>query len=172
MFDVVIVSGPDPDAAARTLATLVEGVVEGLLRRAILASTADGADLRRLADEAGCRAAAGVAESDLGRTIADLSETPHLLVMKAGALVPPGWTDMLYQDLKRRGPPAIDSGVAFRPAALPARLRIAAAMATARPMPLDHGAIVPRAALRHRSFNGERVPTARGWRMARLTVER
>jgi hypothetical protein len=171
MFDAVVVSTAGPEAAARTLGTLVEGVVEGVLRRVVLASAADDPALRKLADEAGCRLAVAAVPGELGRQLSEHLETPHVLVAAGGALLPPGWPDALARELQRRGAPDAQAGFAFRPSGIAARLRLQTALMGGRRVAVAHGALVPRGALAARDFDGRSVPTGRGWRMIPLTVE-
>ncbi len=171
MFDAVILATSGPEAAARTLGTLVEGVVEGVLRRVVLASAADDPVLRRLADEAGCRLAFGAAPGALGRLLGDQLETPHVLVAAGGVLLPPGWPDALARELQRRGAPDAEAGLAFRPSGIAARLRVQAALAARRRVAIDHGVLTPRGSVAGKDFDGGSVATGRGWRMITLTVE-
>ncbi len=172
MFDAVVISGPDPEPAARTFGTLVEGVVAGLVRRAVLLSAHDNDGLRALADAAGCRLAAAVPAGHLGDAVGEHIETDHAIALAAGALLPHDWPNRLRQDLQRRGPPPADAGLAFRPDGLAARLRVMAALTGRRPVPLRHGALAPKAALASRAFDGTHVPTGARWALAQLTVQR
>jgi hypothetical protein len=172
MFDAVVIAGADAEPAARTFATLVEGVVDGMVRRATLASHDDTAGLRALADAAGCRIALGVSKGGFGDALEGNLETPHVIVLTAGALLPPDWPARLRQDLQRRGAPPPDAGLAFRPDGLVARLRVAAALTSRGRLPLGHGALTPVAALTGRGFDGASVPTGGRWAGAQLTVER
>jgi hypothetical protein len=87
MFDAVIFSGRDPEAAARTMACLVEGVVEGMLQRVLVVSRETSAELEKLADASGCRLEQGVAADKLPSVLAVHLETPHILAFDAGALL-------------------------------------------------------------------------------------
>jgi hypothetical protein len=170
MFDALVVSGEDPLPAARTFGALVEGVVEGAIRRAVLLSPADTDALRKLGDEAGCRMVLGA--SAPGAALAGAFETDHVLALEAGAVLPQGWPHLLRQELQRHGAPRRDAGLAFRPAALPARLRLSAAVTLGRPVPLAYGALAPRAAVMARTFDGRSVGAAPGWRVVGLTTAR
>jgi hypothetical protein len=167
MFDVVVIAEADAEPAARSLATLVEGVVDGMLRRAVLLSSAENDGLRGLADAAGCRLVAGVPAGGFGAALTPHLETPHVLALAAGALLPPGWPELLRQAQRQSGAPAEDMALAFRPAGLAARLRLRAAIIGRARLPLTHGALVPRASLTARDFNGVTIAPLR----ARLAVE-
>jgi hypothetical protein len=172
MFDAVVIATADPEPAARSFATLVEGVVQGVVRRATLLSAHDNAELRSLADAAGCRMALGVAPDHVGDALKASLETAHVITLAAGALLPAGWPDRLRHELQRRGAPPPEAGLAFRPDGLVARLHAMAALTSRRKLPLSHGALAPRAALTMRGFDGVAVQTGARWAMAQLTVER
>ncbi len=172
MFDAVVIATADPEPAARSFATLVEGVVDGLVRRVTLLSPHDSGDLRRLGDAAGCRMALGVSPGGFGEALQANAETPHVIALAAGALLPPGWPDMLRREFERRGAPPPHAGLAFRPDALAARLRVMAALAGRRRLPLGWGALAPRASLTSRGFDGVAVETGAQWAMAQVTVAR
>jgi hypothetical protein len=172
MFDAVVITGADAEPAARTFATLVEGVVDGVVRRATLLSSHDTAELRTLADAAGCRMALGVAAGAFGDTLKDSLETSHVITLGAGALLPAGWPDKLRHELQRRGAPPPDAGLAFRPERLAGRLGVVARLAWRGRLPLTHGALVPRSVLVAHDFDGLAVPTGARWAMAQLTVQR
>ncbi len=171
MFDAVVIAGADPEPAARTLAGLVEGVVDGMARRVVLASLADTDALRRLADAAGCRLALGVPQGGFGAALREHLEAAHALAFTAGALLPAGWPEILTQELRRRGPPGADAGLAFRPAGLGARLALLAA-AKGRRLPLAYGVLAPRAALTGGGFDGAAVRVRHGALAAHLTTAR
>jgi hypothetical protein len=170
MFDALVVSGDDPLPAARTFSALVEGVVEGAIRRAVLLSPADTEALRKLGDEAGCRMMLGAGAP--GAALAGAFETDHVLALAAGAVLPQGWPHLLRQEFQRRGAPAREAGLAFRPSALPARLTLAAALHLGRPVALAYGVLAPRAAVMAKTFDGASVRAGAGWRMLGLATER
>jgi hypothetical protein len=172
MFDAVVIAAADPEPAARSFATLVEGVVEGMVRRVTLLSAHDSKELRLLADAAGCRTALGTPPTGFSEALKDGLETQHVIALAAGALLPAGWPDMVRHELQRRGAPPSTAGLAFRPDALVARLRVMAALTGRRRLPLGHGALAPRAALTGRSFDGSAVETGAKWALAQMTVVR
>jgi hypothetical protein len=167
VFDAVIIAATDAEPAARTLATLIEGVVEGVLGRAILLAPRETDDLLRLADAAGCRFVAPVAGEMLRPHLA----TAHVLAVRAGALLAPGWPEMLRRELARRGAPGEGRALAFRPAALGATVRLQA-LAAGRRVPLDHGALAPRALVTAHGFDGSSLKAQRVTIAAHLRVSR
>jgi hypothetical protein len=172
MFDALVITGADPEPAARSFATLVEGVVAGMIRRVVLMSTEDNAGLRALADASGSRIALGLPKTGFGEAARDHLETPHAIVLEAGALLPPDWPHLLRQELQRRGAPPPDAGLALRPDALAARLQLHLAMIGRRRASVSHGVLAPKTALVSRSFDGLHVETGPRWAMGRITVER
>jgi hypothetical protein len=95
-----------------------------------------------------------------------------VLLFTAGALAPPGWADALRQEIVRRGVPPAAAGIAFRPASLPARLGLSAAISLHRRLPLDHGVLAPRGAVTAKDFDGGAIRAGPGWRMTAITVAR
>jgi hypothetical protein len=172
MFDAVIFSGPDPEAAARTLAGLVEGVVESLLNRVLVISAAEDTRLEKLADASGCRLEQNVAPPRLAATMALHLATGHVFAFEAGALLPPGWPSLLNQEFQRRGLPGLEETLAFRPAALGARLKLTAAITARRPLPLTYGALLPRSAITDKGYPGGPVSLRKAARMTAMTVTR
>jgi hypothetical protein len=158
MFDALVLAHQDPAPAARTLATLVEGVV------AIVALGA-GVALDPLADAAGC----GIVRAMDIPTLSSVLSTPHVIVLPAGALLPPGWPDQLASDLTRFGAPGALESVFFRPEALAARARLGVSTWIGR-YALSHGALVPRSAVLTTGFNAVALRAPGAVRMAKLTV--
>jgi hypothetical protein len=172
MFDCIVFSGPDPEPAARTLAGLVEGVVDGVLGRMLLVSAAAGGELSMLADASGCRLEQGVSPERLCEVLAGHLTTPHALAFEAGALLPAGWPQLLQQELQRRGEPGTAVALAFRPEALAARLRLIAAIGVRGRLPLAYGALLPKARLTDRGFKGGPVKTYGPIHMTQMSVGR
>ena len=73
-----------PDAVVRTLAALVPAAIEGLVRDVVLAAPAGDADLRKIADHAGCELAE--ADQPHGIIAAGLKRArgESLLILRAG----------------------------------------------------------------------------------------
>ena len=176
MFDVVVLAEGDAVSAARTLSTLVEGVVQGHLRRLVLASPDEHEDLAALADEAGCRLEAGVPLGALWPRLAAHISTPHVLVIAAGTLLAPGWTNLLRTDGLRQGALHLNQSVFFMPEERLARLKLRAALALRRPVPVRRGAIVPIGSLVRGALDGTHVrlrgQEGHSARMARVVVGR
>ncbi len=172
MFDVVVLVEKDVVAGARTLASLVEGVVEGHLRRLVLVSSETSTELAALADQAGCRLEAGVARGDLGHRLAAHLTTPHSLVMVAGTLLEPGWTHALRADGLRHGVLKGAQAVFFTPEDRAARLKLRLGVALRRPAPVLHGVLASTHALLHGGFDGQRLRTGHASRLARVITGR
>jgi hypothetical protein len=172
MFDVVVLVEKDVVAAARTLASLVEGVVEGHLRRLVLVSSETSAELTALADQAGCRLEAGVPRGELGHRLAAHLTTPHSLVIAAGTLLEPGWTHALRSDGLRNGAVQGAQAVFFTPEDMAPRLKLRLGVALRRPAPVLHGVLASTHALLHGGFDGQRLRVGRAARVARVITGR
>jgi hypothetical protein len=172
MFDAVIFSGRDPEAAARTMACLVEGVVEGMLQRVLVVSTERSDDLETLADASGCRLEQDVSAENLSGVLAAHLQTLHVLAFDAGALLPPGWPHLLQREFQRRGQPDAEVSLAFRPEGLGDRLRLIARIGVRGRVPLAYGALVPRAHLADRTYRGGAVKTHGPIHLTQMSVAR
>jgi hypothetical protein len=172
MFDAVIFSGADPEAAARTLSTLVEGVVENMVARVTVVSFEEGPDLAKLADAAGCRVLAGVERSKLREQLSAVLESTHLLALRAGALLPPGWPGLLRAEIAQRGMPGGGVALLFEPMLLKDRVKLIVTQTVKGRFPLDHGALVPRTALLEGGFDGQTIKVFGPVQMSRLKVMR
>jgi hypothetical protein len=142
---IVIVDGEDPyrtEATARSLATLVEGVVDGGLARLLLVTSSPAGDLAKLADASGCRLAADVNQDNLASTLGAHLTQPRTLLLRAGCLLPPGWPDTLARSPANRA-------LVFSPDNAGVRLSLAMRLRFSRPIAIDHGVIVSRGAARH-----------------------
>ncbi|MGB6120085.1 MAG: glycosyltransferase [Mesorhizobium sp.] len=89
MISVLIETMNDEPALARTLAALVEGAVEGVVREVIVCDGGSGDHSRALADEAGCvwLEAGGIA-AGIARAKGD-----WLLLLEPGAILARGWVE-------------------------------------------------------------------------------
>jgi hypothetical protein len=125
------------EAAARTLATLVEGVVDGGLSRVLLVSAGPEEDLASLADAAGCLLACNVVPANAAATIAEHLSAEWLLMLRAGCLLPPGWAQVVASADH-------DAGTVFKPTGLRKRLAMTTRMKLGLPLPTDSGIIVRR----------------------------
>ncbi|MGJ0506911.1 MAG: transposase [Methylocystis sp.] len=80
------------DAVARSLASLVDSCVQGLVADAVLAG-APGAGLDRIADEAGCALVESAAAAEgLAQALA-IARRDHVFLLAAGAAVERGFVD-------------------------------------------------------------------------------
>jgi hypothetical protein len=172
MFDAVIFSGKDPEAATRTMAGLVEGVVDGMLQRVIVISTQSSDGLETLADASGCRLEQGVEAENLSGVLATHLQTPHVLAFDAGALLPPGWPLLLQREFQRRGQPDAEVSLAFRPEGLGDRLRLIARIGIRGRIPLAYGALVPRVHLLAKTYRGGAVRTHGPIHLTQMSVGR
>jgi hypothetical protein len=172
MFDAVIFSGPDPEHAARTLAGLIDGVIDGLLRRVLVVSASQNADLDKLADASGCRLEQGVEARRLPAVLASHLETSHVLAFEAGALLEPGWPVHLNRMFQRHGLPASDAAIAFRPENFGPRMVLRWIALPTGHLPLTHGLLLPMSCLVVPDFNRKTARVSGGIRMAPLTVAR
>ena len=172
MFDAVIFSGKDPEAAARTMACLVEGVVEGMLQRVLVVSAESSDGLEKLADASGCRLEQDVAAGKLAGVLAAHLQTPHVLAFDAGALLPPGWPHLLQREFQRRGQPDAEVSLAFRPEGLGDRLRLIARIGVRGRVPLTYGALVPLARITDKAYRGGAVKTHGPIHMTQMGVGR
>jgi glycosyltransferase involved in cell wall biosynthesis len=97
MAGVISVIGPTLNAARqlpRTLAPLVDGVAEGLIREVIVADGGSRDETLEIADAAGCTLISGEANrSRLFRLGAARAKGKWLLFLHQGAALAPGWTD-------------------------------------------------------------------------------
>jgi hypothetical protein len=172
MFDAVIFSGRDPEAAARTMASLVEGVVEGMLQRVLVVSAESDADLEKLSDASGCRLEQGVAVDRLSAVLAAHLQTPHVLAFDAGALLPPGWPQLLQREFQRRGQPDTEVALAFRPEGLGDRLRLITRIGIRGRVPLTYGALLPRSRITDKAYRGGAVKTHGPIHLTQMSVAR
>ncbi len=147
MYDAVIFADADPEPAARTLSSLVEGAVEGLLNHVVVISASESEGLSALADAAGCRLELGVTEPKLPEALRRHLVTPHTLAFAAGALPPVGWPARLKDELRRRGDPDPEMALLFRPERRREAWKLIAQVSLRGRMPLAHGALVPRSLL-------------------------
>jgi cellulose synthase/poly-beta-1,6-N-acetylglucosamine synthase-like glycosyltransferase len=89
MLSVLIETRNDEEALARTLASLVGGAVEGMVREVIVCDAGSTDRTRDVADEAGCRY---VAEGGIAAGIKQ-SRGDWLLLLEPGARLEGGWID-------------------------------------------------------------------------------
>ncbi len=102
MLSVVIETRNHEDALARTLASLVSGAVEGLVREVIVCDLGSTDQTHRVAEHAGCKflaqggIAAGVRQA----------KAEWLLILEPGARVAEGWMEPVLDHASRATIPA------------------------------------------------------------------
>src|SRR5690606_23169312 len=89
MLSVVIETLNQDDALARTLASLVPGAVEGVVREVIVCDAGSMDGTRDLADHAGCRY---LPQSRAGAGLRH-ARSEWLLLLEPGATLRDGWID-------------------------------------------------------------------------------
>lgn len=112
MISVIIATLDSERALARTLAALVPGVVDGLVREAIIADGGSRDDTAVVADVAGCTFI--TVEGSLGRrlkTAAAKVRAPFLLFVRPGVVLDAGWIGEARQFAERSSP---DRAAVFR----------------------------------------------------------
>ena len=92
MLTVLIHGADDPASLAQTLAPLVAGAVEGVLRDVVVLD-AQADDVRRVADHAGCRLD-GIEEVLAG---AGTLKGDWILLVRAGERLPDNWIDRVMR---------------------------------------------------------------------------
>ncbi|MBP0615543.1 glycosyl transferase family 2 [Jiella mangrovi] len=108
MLSVFIDCGPDDQKLAKTLASLIPGAVEGIVREVVLVDRGMGSDARKVADHAGCRV---IQAGDLRETIR-AAKGEWLLLVEPGARLMPGWIGAVIEHVER-----VDAGRAGPPCA-------------------------------------------------------
>lgn len=89
MISVLIETKDDEEALAKTLASLVPGAVEGLVREVIVCDMGSSDGTETVAEHAGCVFLSGVRSEDaLARARSD-----WVLMLKPGARLVPGWVE-------------------------------------------------------------------------------
>ena len=89
MLTVLIDAADDPNGLALTLATLVPGAVEGLVRDVVVIDRGLDAATRKVADHAGCR----IAEGESLPTVLANAKGDWLLLLETGARPSVDWVD-------------------------------------------------------------------------------
>ncbi|NDV86010.1 glycosyl transferase family 2 [Aurantimonas aggregata] len=93
MLTVLMECGTDDQGVAATLATLVPGAVEGVVREVVLVDRGMSAESRKVADHAGCRI---VAAADLRQAVT-AARGEWLLMLEPGARLQPGWIEAVIE---------------------------------------------------------------------------
>lgn len=89
MLTVIIEAGMDRNALGASLAALVPGAIEGLVREVVVVDAGLDAGTRKVADHAGCRIVPGGA---LAAAVA-ASRGEWLLLLEPGARLSAGWIE-------------------------------------------------------------------------------
>ncbi|WP_421913991.1 glycosyltransferase [Mesorhizobium sp.] len=97
MLSVLIETLNDEEGLARTLASLVGGAVEGVVREVIVCDTGSTDQTHRVAEHAGCLYVAGTTALGIGQAKGD-----WLLLLEPGARLVEGWTDEVVAHTARQ----------------------------------------------------------------------
>jgi glycosyltransferase involved in cell wall biosynthesis len=97
MLSVLIETLNDEEGLARTLASLVGGAVEGVVREVIVCDTGSTDQTHRVAEHAGCQYVAGGTASGI-----DQAKGDWLLLLEPGARLVEGWTDEVVAHTARQ----------------------------------------------------------------------
>lgn len=95
MLSVVIETHNDAEALARTLAGLVPGAVEEVIREVIVCDKGSTDQTRRVAEDAGCRV---LADGGIAAAVS-LARADWLLLLEPGARLGEGWIDAISAHL-------------------------------------------------------------------------
>lgn len=96
MLSVVIETKNDEEGLARTLATLIGGAVEGVVREVIVCDRGSSDHTHYVAEHAGCT----FVEGTVGEGIAQ-AKGEWLLLLEPGARLVDGWTDGVMRHIAR-----------------------------------------------------------------------
>lgn len=102
MLSVLIETRNDEEALARTLASLIGGAVEGVVREVIVCDTGSTDQTHRVAEHAGCQYVAS------GGVVAGIRQAKGdwLLLLEPGARLVEGWIDEVVAHTARQTMPA------------------------------------------------------------------
>ncbi|MBL0937082.1 MAG: glycosyl transferase family 2 [Rhizobiaceae bacterium] len=89
MISVLIETKNDEDGLAKTLASLVSGAVEGLVREVIICDLGSSDGTEVVAEHAGCVFLAGVRSEDAVAR----ARSEWVLMLQPGARLAPGWVE-------------------------------------------------------------------------------
>ncbi|MFD2237221.1 glycosyl transferase family 2 [Aureimonas populi] len=158
MLSAFIQSRDEPARLASTLASLVPGAVEGLLRDVTVVDEGMGEQARVVADHAGCSICR---PPDLSAALLG-AKGEWVLLLSAGARLGQGWTDAVALHIASgRGRPASFSRSRFLAFALPLR----------GPASLASGVLAPKRLLvEARGASPTLADLARSWAAVRIDV--
>jgi hypothetical protein len=149
MLDALVIAGtPAPDAAevARSLGSLVEGIVPGMLARVCVMASTETPAIAKLCDQSG----AEMVTTTTNRAAFDRLSASHLLVLPQGLMMPAGWARLLEAEFAANGVlKPTESMMFMNPWA---RIRSRLSTGLRRPNPFDAGGIVPLALARTCDF--------------------
>ncbi len=160
MLSVVIETRNDEEGLARTLATLIGGAVEGVVREVIVCDRGSTDQTHYVAEHAGC----SFVEGAVGVGIAQ-AKCDWLLLLEPGARLAEGWTDDVMRHISR-----VTMAARFRRSKASARpfwARLAS-----RPRALEQGLVITKrqaAVLGRGGTDAEAI--ARGLAMKTLEAE-
>ncbi|TGQ68532.1 glycosyl transferase family 2 [Mesorhizobium sp. M00.F.Ca.ET.186.01.1.1] len=97
MLSVLIETRNDEEGLARTLATLIGGAVEGVVRDVIVCDAGSTDQTHRVAEHAGCHFVTGGVGAGIGRAKGD-----WLLLLEPGARLADGWIDEVVAHTARQ----------------------------------------------------------------------
>lgn len=160
MLSVLIETRNDEERLARTLASLIGAVVEGVVRDVVVCDLGSTDQTRYIAEHAGCHLAAGGIAAGIAAAKGD-----WLLVIEPGARLVDGWTDAVAVHLNSSTMPARLSR--SRSERIPFLARVFSAN-----RPLAHGLIVTKrqaSSLAKHARSAEAL--ARGLAMKTLSAE-
>jgi hypothetical protein len=157
MFDVVIFADSAVAPAARTLSSLVEGVIADVIKRVIVVAPHEHEELQALADAAGC----AIVTIPTGTTNRDILRqalsTDHILCLNAGAEMPQDWSKQMKTELAARGMPGTAVVVMFKPKTTSEWFKLVVRQSIKGTFSLNYGALVPQAILMASSLDGKAI---------------
>ncbi|WP_269932089.1 glycosyltransferase [Aminobacter sp. HY435] len=161
MLSVLIETMNDEEGLARSLASLVSGAVEGVVREVIVCDRGSSDQTHYVAEHAGCTyIASGGVKAGIARAKGD-----WLLLLEPGARLGEGWTDDVMRHTARLTMAARFSRAKVSGRSLWARV-------TSRPRALEQGLIITRKQASVQARNGaDAEGIARGLAMKTLEAE-
>ena len=101
MLSVLIETLNDEEGLARTLASLIGGAVEGVVREVVVCDTGSTDQTHRVAEHAGCHYVAGGIAAGISQ-----AKGEWLLLLEPGARLADGWIDEVAAHTARQTMPA------------------------------------------------------------------
>jgi hypothetical protein len=162
MFDVIIFANTAVEPVAQTLATLVEGVVADSVKRVIVVAPLPHEELSKLADSVGCEIMALSPGDALVSQLLDTLTTQHTLTLNAGALLPPGWPELVQAEFRQRGMPGSAVAVLFKPEPMIEWVKLLFLQTVKGRFSPNYGALIPRTQLLSSELNGIGIKVMNG----------